>query len=96
MRRTALPLFAVALLALAACGDMRWAREGGDEAALAEDLAACRRLAQSKVGNFGAPGPGDPRFGITGPSQADLRMQEAQAAGQCMRGKGYSLVPAGK
>ena len=96
MRRKVLPLFAVALLALGACGDVRWAKDGGDEAAASADLAACSRVAQAKVGNFGAPGPGDPRFGITGPSQADLRMQEAQAVGQCMRGKGYGLTPAGK
>ncbi len=35
----------------------------------------------------------DPRFGAPfGPSQADVRMQEGQALGVCMRGKGYVLV----
>lgn len=92
----ALRFFAIALaLALSACGAVRWQKPGGDDAALARDLAACRTLTQDKVGAIGGLGMpnADPRFGAPfGPSQADARMQEAQALGACMRGKGYVLV----
>jgi hypothetical protein len=74
---------------------MRWQKPGSDDAALARDLAACRTLTQDKVGAIGGLGMpnADPRFGAPfGPSQADVRMQEAQALGTCMRGKGYVLV----
>jgi hypothetical protein len=32
-------------------------------------------------------------FGPTGPSQADIRMQETQAVTVCMRERGYALAP---
>jgi hypothetical protein len=34
----------------------------------------------------------DPRFGPTGPTPANNLMQQEQAVGSCMRGKGYVLV----
>ena len=44
-----------------------------------------------------APPPSlDPRLGPVGPSPADRAMQEGQAVGNCMRGKGYTLVPVEK
>jgi hypothetical protein len=97
MRAAASPFFAFALaLGLCACAGVRWQKAGGDDAALAQDLAACRQQVQAKVGGAGSLGPPtatDPRFGaLFGPSQADLRMQESQALGMCMRGKGYDLV----
>ena len=91
-RAAGLLLFA---FALASCAELRWHKPGGDEAALAQDLAACREQAQQKFGAAGSLGPPiatDPRFGPMGPSQAELRMQESQAVGTCMRGKGYGLV----
>ena len=97
MRTAASPFFALALaLILTACAGARWHKPGGDDATLAQDLAACRKQAQQKVGGAGSLGPPtatDPRFGAPfGPSQADLRMQESQALGMCMRGKDYGLV----
>lgn len=74
---------------------MRWHKPGGGDAALGGDLAACRKLTQDRFGASGPPGMTnvDPRFGAPfGPSQADVRMQEGQAEGACMRGKGYVLV----
>ena len=92
----ALRFLAIALaLALGACSAVRWQKPGSDDAALARDLAACRKQAQDKLGGTGSlalPTASDPRFGPMGPSQADARMQEAQALGACMRGKGYVLV----
>lgn len=92
----ALRFFAIALvLGLSGCGAVRWHKTGSDDAALARDLAACRTLTQDKVGAIGGLGMpnADPRFGApSGPSQADVRMQEAQALGACMRAKGYVLV----
>ena len=83
-------------LGLSACAGVRWHKPGGDDATLAQDLAACRKQAQEKFGGTGGLGlsnAGDPRFGGPfGPSQADLRMQEGQALGACMRAKGYVLV----
>ena len=99
MRATALPrallLLTLALaLGLCACAELRWHQSGGDDAALAPDLAACRKQVQDKSGGAGRLGPAmtDPRFGPMGPSQADLQMQESQAVGMCMRDKGYSLI----
>lgn len=74
---------------------MRWHKPGGDDAALAQDLAACRKQSPDMFGGAGSLGPPtapDPRFGPMGPSQADLRMQDSLALGKCMRGKGYGLV----
>ena len=93
--------FAFALnLALCACGGVHWQKADADEATQARDLAACRAKAQSRFGNAGSLGPAtsmDPRLGApTGPSQADLLMQESQALSFCMRDKGYVLVPDGK
>ena len=88
--------FALALaLGLGACTTVRWQKPGADDAALTKDLAACRKQAQDKLGGTGSlapPASSDPRFGPMGPSQADQRMQEAQALGVCMRARGYVLV----
>ena len=96
--RCALRLFTLALaLGLCACAPVRWHKSDGDDALLVKDLADCRRQAQDKAGiagSFGVSTAMDPRFGApSGPSQADLMMQQSQALGMCMRGKGYGLVP---
>ena len=97
-RRNASLLFLA--FALAACAEMRWHKAGADEAALGADLSACSKLAQEQAarsGNLGLPPVSDPRFGApVGPTQAEQRLQERQAADKCMTGKGYALVPAGK
>lgn len=100
MRRPALPrallhLTLALALGLCACTPVRWHKADGDDAKLAQDLAACRKLTQDRSGAVGAPGMSnvDPRFGAPfGPSQADVRMQQGEAEGACMRGKGYVLV----
>ena len=87
-------LAAAALLA-ACAGDVRWTKPDADEEAMAKDMAQCRQEAQAAYGGAAASLPPtqiDPRFGPTGPSQADRVMQESQAVGNCMRGKGYTLV----
>ncbi len=93
-KRAALLSFA---LALAACADLRWTRAGADDAEQERDLTACRQLAREQAarsGNLGLPPPAaDPRFGPTGPSQAEQRMQEQQALEACMRARGYTLAP---
>jgi len=93
----ALLLFA---FALEGCAEQRWRKAGASEAAVAEDLSACSKLAQEKAaraGNLGLPPISDPRFGApTGPSQAEQRLQERQAADACMRQRGYVLAPVGK
>ena len=92
-RASALPLFALVIsLGLCSCTAVRWHKTDGDDSALAQDLTACRKLFRDRFGGAGPLAPSDPRFGLP-PSQADLRMQEAQAVGTCMRGKGYALVP---
>ena len=94
------PIVGAVLLGLSACAGVRWQKADGGDAALAQDLAACRRQAQNKIGITGGLGPStpmDPRFGApSGPSQADQMMQESQALGFCMRDKGYTLVPDNK
>ena len=102
MRSAKTRSFAIALtlgsvfLGLSACGGVRWHKAGADDAALTKDLGECRRKAQTRGGIAGSVGPPtsvDPRFGgPSGPSQADLMMQESQATGACMRERGYVLV----
>ena len=86
--------------ALAACAEQRWQKTGAGEANLNQDLDACNRLAQEKAaraGYLGLPPVYDPRFGApVGPTQAEQRLAERQAADACMRAKGYALVPVGK
>ena len=87
--------FALAL-GVCGCGAMHWQKADGSDASVAQDLEACRKEAQAKFGAsnaFGMTISNDPRFGPMGPSQADLRMQESQAASTCMRQRGYVLVP---
>src|SRR5258706_6011121 len=95
--RQALPILTLTLvLGISGCSTMHWHKTGGDDAALARDLAACRKEAQDRFGGAGAlalPGSTDPRLGPMGPSQAEQRMQESQAEGACMRHRGYALVP---
>jgi hypothetical protein len=96
--RTAATLLALLMaMALAACAELRWQKDGADAATLASALSACRKLAQERTQRMWgvAPQPTvDPRFGPGGPSPTDLRLQESQAVSTCMREKGYSLVPA--
>ena len=95
--RSALPFLTFALaLGLSGCGSVHWHKPDGGDASLSNDLEACRKEAQARFGAataLGMTNPNDPRFGPTGPSQADLRMQESQATGNCMRQRGYVLVP---
>lgn len=98
MRAAALLLVA---LALAGCTDLRWRKADGDDAQLAQDLSACRKLAQERTARLWGVMPPrtsiDPRYGAPAePSQADLRLQESQALDACMRARGYVLVPAGR
>ena len=97
MRSAMTRFFAIALATgLTGCGSVHWHKAGADDAALTKDLGECRRQARTKLGLVGGLGPPpsmDPRFGSpSGPSQSDLMMQESQAAGACMREKGYVLV----
>ena len=90
-----LPALALIALLPACSGDVRWTKPDTDEAVMANDMAFCRKQAQAMYGGAGAAIPQtqiDPRFGPTGPSQADRVMQESQAVGSCMRGKGYTLI----
>jgi hypothetical protein len=95
--RSALRFLAFVLaLGLCGCGGLHWHKPDGSDASVSRDLEVCRNEAQTRFRSASAlamPSPGDPRFGPTGPSQADLRMQESQATGTCMRAKGYVLVP---
>jgi hypothetical protein len=96
MRLAGFPVIVTAVLALGACAEVRWQKTGGDDSALAQDLMTCRKLAQEKTARMWGSAPRvdlNPVFGPTGPSQADLRMQEGQAVTVCMREKGYALVP---
>jgi hypothetical protein len=92
--------FSLLAAILAACsGDVRWTKPDTDETVMANDMAFCRKQAQTMYGSAGTAVPQaqiDPRFGPTGPSQADRVMQESQAVGSCMRGKGYTLVTVDK
>lgn len=78
---------------------MHWHKPDASGTDAANQLEACRKEAQAKYGaaaTLGMTSSNDPRFGPTGPTSADVRMQEGQAAGNCMRAKGYVLVPDAK
>jgi len=98
MRTAALRLFALSLaLALAACGQVRWHKPDTDDAALANDLAACRVAARDAMMRL--YGPPQPQMGSghlggapIDPSPADRQIREQQAVGKCMREQGYTLV----
>jgi len=96
-RAAGLLLFA---FALSACAELRWHKAGADEAAFAADQSGCRKQARetaARAGHLGLPPVADPRFGApSGPSQAEQVLQERQRADNCMREKGYALVPADK
>jgi len=98
--RPALPFLTFILaLGLSGCTGMHWQKPDASSTDVANQLEACRKEAQARYGaaaTLGMMSPTDPRFGPTGPSQADVRMQESQATGTCMRGKGYVLVPDAK
>jgi hypothetical protein len=97
MSPAAAPLAAAALLALASCAPVHWQKKDGDNSALAQDLADCRRLGLERSAAMGTSIPRSeisPVFGPMGPSPADARMQETQAVTGCMRQRGYVLVPA--
>ena len=96
MRPAPALLAAAALLALASCTQVHWQKKDGDNSALSQDLAACRRLGLERSAAMGTSVPRSeisPVFGPTGPSPADARMQETQVMTGCMRDKGYALVP---
>jgi len=96
MRSTSALLAATALLALGSCAPVHWQKKDGDNSALGQDLAACRRLGLERSAAMGTTMPRSeisPVFGPTGPSPADARMQETQVVTACMREKGYVLVP---
>lgn len=96
MRPARALLATTALLALASCAPVHWQKKDGDNSALAQDLGACRKLALERSAAMGAAIPRSeisPVFGPTGPSPADVRMQETQVVTACMREKGYALVP---
>ena len=81
---------------MSGCTGMHWHKPDASSMDVANQLEACRKEAQAKFGaaaTLGMTSSSDPRFGPTGPTQADVRMQEGQAIGSCMRGKGYVLVP---
>jgi len=87
-------LLALGLLLASCASDVRWTKPDTDEETMAKDLAQCRRQAQVAYGGAASlpPTQVDPRFGPTGPSQADRVMQESQAISNCMRSKGYKLI----
>jgi hypothetical protein len=92
-------LLVLAVLLSACATDVRWAKANADEAEMAKDMADCRKQAQAAYGGAAALAPQpqiDPRFGPTGPTPADRAMQESQAVGNCMRGRGYSLITVDK
>jgi hypothetical protein len=96
MRHSPALFAATALLALASCAQLHWQKKDGDNAALAQDLADCRRLGLERSAAMGTTIPRSeisPVFGPTGPSPADARMQETQVVTACMRQRGYVLAP---
>jgi len=96
MRPAPALLAAAALLALASCTQVHWQKKDGDNSALSQDLAACRRLGLERSAAMGTSVPRSeisPVFGPMGPSPADARMQETQVVTGCMRQRGYVLAP---
>lgn len=90
-------ILALFVLMVAACAPVQWARHGASDADLTRDLADCRKEAALRYpgGAVGLPpAPIDPRFGGPGgPTLAESQMREQVALANCMRARGYQLVP---
>ena len=96
------PLPAVLLLTFffTGCADVQWQKPGADQAATDRDEQECTALARrnaQRSGPLALPPVGDPRFGPPmGTSQSDRLMQANEDLSNCMKEKGYRLVPEGK
>ena len=96
----------MALLMLAACGPLKWHKDGADTAALQRDLAECRtkarQQAQQAAPLFGQSRPPviatdtQGRFvtGQAGRYDTDRALLEHDLMRVCMGDRGYELVPA--
>jgi hypothetical protein len=97
---------AVALVLLAACAELRWHKDGADAATLDGDLVECRLQARAQARRHipvlapdtprvvGADARGQPIMGTSRQLDADRTLLEHDLMRDCMRGKGYELVPA--
>ena len=96
----------VILLLAAGCAQLRWHKDGADAAALERDLEACQQLARLRafreVSLFGrsmgrivgVDARGAPIMTYPDQLETDRFLLEHDLARDCMREKGYELVPA--
>ena len=107
--RVCLRLSAVALLGLsAACADLQWHRPGVDQEALARDFEECRQIARVRAAREAWPfslltrrvaafdRDGMPVVAHPPPHYTERFVLEQDYTRECMREKGYELVPADK
>lgn len=104
-----LPNAAIAIfLLLGGCADLRWTREGVDDATLARDLDDCARSAHVQASSqVISAGPATPQvMGVDPqgrafvanpfPASSDRFIVEHDLERLCMTGKGYQLAPVKK
>lgn len=106
--RVRLPAIALALLVAAGCGGLRWHKPGASASMLEQDLSECTAQARLRSSHFARPfAPDWPRVigmdargrPVTAPYDrldTDRFLYEHDLTRNCMSGKGYDLVPAGK
>jgi len=96
------PLLATLILTFffTGCAELRWEKAGADPATTDRDDQECTAIARrnaQRSGPIALPPVCDPRFGAPmGTSQSDRLMQATEDQANCMREKGYRLVPEGK
>ena len=96
----------VILLFVSGCADLRWSKDGADEAMLARDLDDCSRSARVQASSqvlangpatpqvMGVDPQGRPFVANPFPASSDRYLAEHDLQRFCMTGKGYQLVPA--
>jgi hypothetical protein len=106
--RMRLLALALAVLAAAGCGDLRWHKPGASASMLEQDLGECQAQARLRSSHFARPfAPDWPRVigmdargrPVTAPYDrldTDRFLYEHDLTRNCMNEKGYGLVPAEK
>src|SRR5690242_421265 len=101
-----LPKAAVVILLLGGCADLRWTKDGADDATLARDLDDCTRTAHVQAASQSlANGTATPQVMVVDPQgrafvanpfppNSDRLIAEHDLQRFCMTEKGYRLVPA--
>lgn len=89
-------LTAAAIIVLAGCAQSRWVKDGTAESIAQHDASQCdfeARARASRVETASVNRNADDPFNTSGHRDIGHAVTEMNLAAQCMRAKGYTLVP---